>query len=156
MKLPIAILFTILISISSSAQKKTKMAKKVKKTDKEWKAQLTEQEYYVLRQAGTDAPSEDGYTAHFVKGTYVCRACETQLFESKTKFQSHCGWPSFDDAIKGTVIYKKDSSLGRVRTEIICATCDGHLGHVFNDGPKETTGMRYCVNTSSITFVKEP
>jgi len=152
-------IFTLLIFIginTISAQSKVKkMNKKVNKTEAEWKAQLTQQEYYVLRQAGTDAPSDGGYTMTFEKGTYVCRACGTQLFESNSKFQSHCGWPSFDDAIEGTIIYKEDTSLGRVRTEIICATCNGHLGHVFNDGPQETTGKRYCVNTSSIKFIKE-
>lgn len=154
MKTLILFFFLGIIAISSQ-NKKSKMSKKINKTETEWKAQLTKQEYYVLRQAGTDAPSEKGYTAHFEKGTYECRACKTQLFESNTKFQSHCGWPSFDDAIDGTIIYKKDSSIGRIRTEIICASCDGHLGHVFDDGPKETTGKRYCVNTSSIKFIKE-
>ena len=131
-----------------------KMTKKITKTEEEWKTVLTPQEYYVLRKAGTDAPSNTGYTETFEKGTYECRACGTQLFESNSKFQSHCGWPSFDDAIEGTVIYKKDISNGMIRTEIICATCDSHLGHVFDDGPQETTGKRYCVNTSSIKFVK--
>ena len=157
MKISITVLFAFFIISNCYSQIQTpiKMPKKIKKTDKEWKEQLSEQAYYVLRQAGTDAPSEEGYTAHFEKGTYVCRACDTQLFESNTKFQSHCGWPSFDDAIEGKIIYKQDATLGRIRTEIICATCDGHLGHVFNDGPTETTGKRYCVNTSSIQFVKE-
>ncbi len=142
------------INAQNKKETKVNMADKVEKTEAEWKAQLSEQEYHVLRDAGTDKPTNDGYTSHFEKGTYVCRACDTQLFESKTKFQSHCGWPSFDDAIKTTITYKKDNSLGRIRTEIICAKCDGHLGHVFDDGPKETTGKRYCVNTSSIKFVK--
>ncbi len=155
MKNTIIILLIIIgVSTTYSQTKIKKMSKKVQKTEEEWKAQLTEQEFYVLRQKGTDAPSEDGYTATFDKGTYQCRACGTQLFESNSKFQSHCGWPSFDDAIEGTVIYKKDTSFGRIRTEIICATCDGHLGHIFDDGPKETTGKRYCVNTSSIKFIK--
>ena len=153
-KLIVFVFFIGFYTISAQTKTKKVMSKKVDKTEADWKAQLTEQEYYVLRQAGTDAPSEDGYTAHFEKGTYECRACGTQLFESNSKFQSHCGWPSFDDAIEGTVIYKKDTSHGRIRTEIICATCDGHLGHVFDDGPQETTGKRYCVNTSSIKFVK--
>jgi len=153
----LAIVISI-VSCSSKAQQKVTKPKKmkdtVKKTDAEWKVILSPQEYHVLREAGTDRPSEEGYTAHFEKGTYHCRACDTQLFESGSKFQSHCGWPSFDDAIEGTVIYKKDSSLGRIRTEIICAKCNSHLGHVFDDGPKETTGKRYCVNTSSIKFIK--
>jgi len=134
--------------------KKDKMIKKVTKTEDEWKTKLTPQQYFVLREKGTDAPSEKGYTNHFEKGTYVCAGCELQLFESNSKFKSHCGWPSFDDAIEGTVQFVLDKSHGMIRTEIICASCDGHLGHIFNDGPVETTGQRYCVNTSSIKFVK--
>jgi len=130
------------------------MVKKVIKTDEEWKKTLTSEEYYVLRQKGTDRPSEGGLTSHFEKGTYHCAACDLQLFESNSKYESHCGWPSFDDSIKGTVEFVVDKSHGMVRTEIICASCGGHLGHIFNDGPKETTGQRYCVNTTSIKFVK--
>ncbi|MCL4148460.1 UNVERIFIED_CONTAM: hypothetical protein GTU68_022640, partial [Idotea baltica] len=125
---------------------------KVVKTEAEWKAELTDQEYYVLRQKGTDRAGDDGYTQHFEKGTYVCRACDAQLFKSGSKYESHCGWPSFDDAIEGTVDFTKDVSHGMIRTEITCTKCDGHLGHIFDDGPKETTGKRYCVNTSSIKF----
>lgn len=157
----VVILF-IIISCQSNAQltkkgekENTNMRKKVIKTEAEWLKELTDQEYYVLRKKGTDRPSEDGYTNHFEKGTYVCRACKTPLFPSKTKYKSHCGWPSFDDAIEGTIIKHRDISHGMIRTEIVCATCDGHLGHIFDDGPKETTGKRYCVNTSSIEFVKE-
>ena len=155
MKNIVAILL-ILTTFYSYSQKTniTKMVKKNTKTDKEWKQLLTPQQYVVLRQKGTDAPSEDGYTSHFEKGTYHCSACDLQLFESNSKFESHCGWPSFDDAIKGTVNYVLDKSVGMIRTEIICASCDSHLGHVFDDGPKETTGKRYCVNTTSIKFVK--
>ena len=126
----------------------------MKKTDKEWKEILTQEEYYVLREKGTDRPGNGGYTQHFEKGTYECAACGTQLFESGSKYESHCGWPSFDDAIEGTVEFTKDSSVGMIRTEITCKACDGHLGHVFDDGPRETTGQRYCVNTTSIKFVK--
>ena len=130
------------------------MIKKVTKTDEVWKKELTPQQYFVLRQKGTDAPSSGGLTSHFEKGTYHCAACNLQLFESNSKFESHCGWPSFDDAIKGTVNFVLDKSHGMIRTEIICASCGGHLGHIFDDGPKETTGQRYCVNTTSIRFVK--
>lgn len=143
------------ISISYSQQNSEKiMVKKVTKTNQEWKAILTPDQYTVLREKGTDSASEAGYTAHFEKGTYHCAACDLQLFESGSKFKSHCGWPSFDDSIDGTVEYVLDKSHGMVRTEIICASCGGHLGHIFNDGPKETTGERYCVNTSSIKFMK--
>lgn len=124
------------------------------KTEKEWKEILTPEEYRILREKGTDRPGNGGYTKHFEKGTYVCAACDTQLFVSGSKYESHCGWPSFDDAIDGTVEFTKDTTLGMVRTEITCKACDGHLGHIFDDGPKETTGKRYCVNTTSIKFVK--
>ena len=129
------------------------MDKKVIKTEEEWKAILTDEQYHVLRQKGTDSPSFDGYSKHFKKGTYHCAACDAQLFKSDSKYDSNCGWPSFDDAIEGTVEFTPDNSLGMIRTEITCSKCNGHLGHIFDDGPKETTGKRYCVNTTSITFV---
>lgn len=141
-------------SKNSSEKQMTSKVEKVVKTEAEWQAQLSPQEYYVLRQKGTDRPGDGGYTKHFEKGTYHCRACDLQLFESDSKYESHCGWPSFDDAIEGTIIFTPDYSHGMIRTEITCARCDGHLGHIFDDGPKETTGKRYCVNTSSIKFVK--
>lgn len=157
-------LMILFVSCTSSAQEKkskksskkqmTNKIEKVVKTEEEWKAQLTPQEYYVLRQKGTDRPGDSGYTKHFEKGTYHCRACDLQLFESDSKYESHCGWPSFDDAIDGTIIFTPDNSHGMIRTEITCARCEGHLGHIFDDGPKETTGKRFCVNTSSIKFVK--
>ncbi|MCB0458785.1 MAG: peptide-methionine (R)-S-oxide reductase MsrB [Flavobacteriaceae bacterium] len=128
---------------------------KIIKTEEEWQKILTPQQYYVLRQKGTDRPGNDGYTNLFEKGTYVCAGCGAQLFESGSKYESHCGWPSFDDAIKGAIEFTKDYSHGMIRTEITCTKCDGHLGHIFDDGPIETTGKRYCVNTSSIRFVKE-
>lgn len=158
----ILVVFLILASgvvYISYAQKKkdikaTNIPVKMKKTKEEWKKILTPQQYYVLRQKGTDLPSEGGYTNFFEKGTYVCAACGSQLFESNSKFESHCGWPSFDDAIKGKVTYVLDKSHGMIRTEIICTTCGSHLGHVFDDGPQKTTGKRYCVNTTSIKFIK--
>ena len=149
------VVFTAVVSTNYSQEKKEKtMIKKINKTEEQWKNDLTDQEYYVLREKGTDRPSEGGLTSHFEKGTYHCAACNLQLFKSNSKFESHCGWPSFDDAIEGTVNYVRDITHGMIRTEIICAACDGHLGHIFDDGPKETTGKRYCVNTSSIKFVK--
>ena len=138
----------------TSAQENNTMEKKVNKTEEEWKEILSPQQYYVLREKGTDRPGDGGYTKHFEKGTYHCAACDTQLFESGTKYESHCGWPSFDDAIEGSVEYVLDKTHGMVRTEIICTNCNGHLGHVFDDGPQDTTGKRYCVNTSSIRFEK--
>jgi len=140
--------------VSVKKQKMTKKTDKIVKTETEWKSTLSEQEYYVLREKGTDRPGDYGYTKHFEKGTYHCKACDAQLFESGSKYESHCGWPSFDDAIPGTVDFTRDTTQGMIRTEITCTKCDGHLGHIFDDGPKETTGKRYCVNTSSIKFVK--
>lgn len=154
--LGVAIMLTMLLSTIGYSQdnKNTTMVKKVNKTEEEWKATLTPQQYYILREKGTDRAGNDGYTQHFEKGTYHCAACDLQLFTSGSKYESHCGWPSFDDAIDGTVEYILDKSHGMIRTEIICASCGGHLGHKFNDGPQETTGERYCVNTTSIKFVK--
>ena len=153
----LALIILLSIGCSTNAQdQKTSTLKETKmnKTDAEWKEILTPQEYYVLRQKGTDRPSDAGYTNFFEKGTYVCAACGTQLFKSDSKYESHCGWPSFDDAIEGTVEFTPDNSLGMRRIEITCKTCGGHLGHIFDDGPRETTGKRYCVNTTSIKFVK--
>ena len=115
---------------------------------------LNEFEEQVIVFKGTERAYTGEFWNHFDNGTYICRQCNAPLYRSNTKFESHCGWPSFDDAIEGTVIKKLDKSLGMIRTEIICAGCDGHLGHVFNDGPKQTTGLRYCINTSSLKFVK--
>jgi len=143
--------YTTMAQEKNSNQSKNKS---MKKTETEWKKVLTEQEYFVLREKGTDRASNGGYTQHFEKGTYICAACKTQLFKSNTKYESHCGWPSFDDAISGTVEMTTDNSAGMIRTEITCKKCDSHLGHIFDDGPKETTGKRYCVNTSSIKFIK--
>ncbi|NAS30230.1 peptide-methionine (R)-S-oxide reductase MsrB [Flavobacteriaceae bacterium R38] len=126
----------------------------VTKTDEEWKASLTPDEYRVLRQKGTERPHTGEYNLHFEEGEYRCRACDTKLFESDSKFNSGCGWPSFDKSIEGTVEYLRDTSHGMIRTEILCANCGGHLGHVFDDGPTDT-GQRYCVNSLSIDFKKE-
>lgn len=150
----ILILLFLITNYSLIAQNNSKMDQKTKKTDAEWKEILSPQQYHILREKGTDQPGDFGYTNTFEKGTYFCAACNAQLFESNTKYESHCGWPSFDDAIKGAVNYIRDTTFGMVRTEITCASCGGHLGHIFDDGPKETTGKRYCVNTTSIKFVK--
>jgi peptide-methionine (R)-S-oxide reductase len=149
-------IFIFLLAItfnSCNSQEKKPMESKIKKTDAEWKAQLSEVEYEVLRNKGTERAYTGEYWNHFEKGTYVCAACEAQLFESDTKFESHCGWPSFDKAIDGAVKYNKDISYGMIRTEVVCANCDGHLGHIFDDGPKETTGQRFCTNSVSIKFI---
>ncbi|UNZ00511.1 peptide-methionine (R)-S-oxide reductase MsrB [Zhouia spongiae] len=126
----------------------------VQKTEAEWKALLSDEEYRVLRLKGTERPHTGKYNLYFEEGTYACKGCGTPLFKSGMKFESDCGWPSFDKAIKGTITYKKDTSFGMVRTEILCSKCGGHLGHVFDDGPT-ATGKRYCVNSVSIDFDKQ-
>jgi peptide-methionine (R)-S-oxide reductase len=125
----------------------------ISKTEDEWREQLSEEQYKVLRTKGTELAHSGIYNLHFENGAYNCVACNQQLFESDNKFDAHCGWPSFDDAIKGTVENVLDKSHGMIRTEIVCSNCGSHLGHVFNDGPTET-GQRYCVNSASINFDK--
>jgi len=126
---------------------------KVVKTDAEWKKVLSPEQYHVLREKGTERPGTGEYNDHFEKGVYCCAACGTELFTSDQKFNSHCGWPSFDNNIAGgdRVKQVKDFSYGMIRTEIICAKCGGHLGHIFDDGPT-ATGQRYCVNSLSLVF----
>nr|WP_322626285.1 peptide-methionine (R)-S-oxide reductase MsrB [uncultured Flavobacterium sp.] len=136
-----------------SVSKKDKSQFEVTKTDEEWRAQLTSEQYDVLRNKATERPYTGEYDDFFEKGTYVCAACGNPLFVSDNKFNSHCGWPSFDQAIKGSVIYHHDTTYGMDRTEVMCAKCGGHLGHVFNDGPAKTTGERYCTNSVSIKFI---
>jgi len=127
---------------------------KVNKTADEWRKELSDEEYRILRQKGTERPHTGKYNLTFEDGTYTCKGCGQKLFESSSKFDAHCGWPSFDESIKGTVKYVLDKSHGMTRTEIVCSNCGGHLGHVFNDGPTQT-GTRYCVNSISIDFKKE-
>ncbi len=131
------------------------MTYKVNKSKVDWKNKLSPAQFHILREKGTEKPGTGEFNLHFEKGSYICAGCETPLFESDNKYDSHCGWPSFDDAIPGTVVYQDDHSLGRYRVEILCANCGGHLGHIFDDGPQETTGKRYCVNSLSLEFKKE-
>jgi peptide-methionine (R)-S-oxide reductase len=128
---------------------------KINKSEEEWKKELSPEAYFVLRQKGTERPFSGEYNMHFEEGVYTCRACGEALFTSDSKFDSHCGWPSFDAEIPGGKILKiRDTSHGMIRTEIVCAACGGHLGHVFDDGPT-ATGIRYCVNSLSIGFTPE-
>lgn len=127
---------------------------KVNKSEEDWRQELTDEQYRILRKKGTEMPHTGKYNLHFEDGTYHCAGCNQQLFESNSKFESGCGWPSFDDAIKGSVQNILDKSHGMIRTEIVCSNCGGHLGHVFNDGPTET-GTRFCVNSASVDFKKE-
>lgn len=128
---------------------------KVEKTEEEWRQQLSPAQYYVLREKGTERPNTGEYNLHFKDGVYSCAACQSPLFKSDSKFESSCGWPSFDSAIADSaVIEKRDITHGMVRTEILCGTCGGHLGHVFEDGPTNT-GLRYCINSLSMKFEDE-
>ncbi len=153
------ILFTlvsIFFSCNSTAQRskaKEKETFPVTKTEAEWKAQLTEKQYYVLREAGTERAFTSPLNKNYEKGIYHCAGCDTPLFKSEHKFDSGTGWPSFDREIEGNVAFSIDYNIGYARTEEHCATCGGHLGHVFNDGPKDTTGKRHCINGVALKFV---
>jgi methionine-R-sulfoxide reductase len=128
---------------------------KVFKTEEEWKKILTPEQYHVLREKGTERPFTGKYYKFNEKGVYCCAACGSELFTSDMKFDSECGWPSFDRAMDGGKIrYEIDRSYGWERTEILCANCGSHLGHVFDDGPT-ITGKRYCVNSVSLIFYRE-
>lgn len=130
------------------------MTTKVTKSDEQWRAELSDQEYAVLRQAGTEPAWQGEYVDTSTEGVYRCRACGTELFRSREKFGSHCGWPSFwapTDSDKVTLI--EDRSLGMTRTEVRCAACDSHLGHVFTgEGYDTPTDARYCINSISLTL----
>lgn len=123
------------------------------KTDQEWKQQLSGMQYYVLRRGGTEYAYSSALNKETRSGVYKCAGCQTPLFSSKDKYDSGSGWPSFDRPINDQVIsYSKDFDLGIVRTEEKCATCGGHLGHVFEDGPSQTTGLRHCINGAALIF----
>ncbi|WP_027879947.1 peptide-methionine (R)-S-oxide reductase MsrB [Mesoflavibacter zeaxanthinifaciens] len=155
-KIALLLVVTLMFSCKSKGQDKDeKESFSVNKTDSQWKAELTDMEYYVLREAGTERAFSSPLNNEYRSGTFHCAACNTPLFKSENKFDSGTGWPSFDQEIKGNVAFSTDYDLGYARTEEHCATCGGHLGHVFNDGPKDTTGKRHCINGVALDFVPE-
>ena len=155
-KIIISLIFIALISFLGVAQENESQKKKnyeYKKTDREWRSDLPKMSYMVLRKAATEYPFTGKYNEHKGKGTYKCAGCDTPLYKSDNKYESNCGWPSFDRAIKGSIEYGVDYKLGYARTELKCSKCGGHLGHVFKDGPKETTGKRHCINSAALNFI---
>lgn len=133
--------------IMAQGEKEDHMAK----SDFEWKKILTDEQYHILREKGTEQAFTGKYDKHYEKGEYVCAGCGEILYSSDTKYNSGCGWPAFSDGFDGKINETPDYSFGMVRTEITCANCGGHLGHVFNDGP-QSTGIRHCVNSASLDF----
>ncbi|WP_425400840.1 peptide-methionine (R)-S-oxide reductase MsrB [Aeoliella sp.] len=137
---------------SNSSAKK--LFEKIEKTEEEWKKHLSEHEYHVLREKGTERAYTGEYDKHFEHGAYACAGCGLVLFESETKFDSRCGWPAFYAAKAGDrVVETADHSFGMVRVEVTCARCGGHLGHVFDDAPGQPTGQRFCINSVSLDFI---
>ena len=128
---------------------------KIKKTEEQWRAELTPEQYHVLREKGTERPFTGEYDHVFDSGTYHCAGCGAELFSSDAKYDSGCGWPAFSaPAAEDKVDEETDPSFGMVRTEVMCATCGGHLGHVFPDGPNPT-GIRYCINSAALRLEEE-
>ncbi len=146
-----------LMSCNSKAQNKNEENKiyTIVKSEEQWKKILTDKEYYVLREAGTEKAFTSPLHNNKKEGTYLCAACKTPLYQSKHKYDSGSGWPSFDRAIKGNVELDVDYKIGYARTELKCNTCGSHLGHSFDDGPQETTGKRHCINGIALNFISK-
>ena len=151
------ILICIALKVSTIVAQENQPKKKknylYEKTDKEWRSALPKMSYMVLRKAATEYPFTGKYNNHKEEGTYLCAGCNTPLYKSDNKYESYCGWPSFDRAIERNIEYDIDYKLGYARKELKCSKCGGHLGHVFNDGPKNTTGKRHCINSAALIFV---
>ncbi|MGJ5640733.1 peptide-methionine (R)-S-oxide reductase MsrB [Formosa sp. S-31] len=153
MKLPVLLImcFCLFSCHSKAQQPKKSTTYEVSKTEAEWKQILSPEQYYILREAGTEAPYSSDLNKQYALGTYYCAACKAPLFKSNNKYDSGCGWPSFDQEIPGAIAYSKDSDP-IYGTEEHCAKCGSHLGHIFNDGPKNTTGKRHCINGDALIF----
>jgi peptide-methionine (R)-S-oxide reductase len=144
----------LFISCASKAQKKEiNKTYPIEKTTAQWKKELNDMQFYVLREAGTERAFSSSLNSVKEKGIYVCAACKTALYSSEDKFDSGSGWPSFDRMLEGNVALDVDYKIGYARTELKCNTCGGHLGHSFDDGPKETTGKRHCINGVALEFI---
>jgi|TARA_X000000950_G_scaffold61826_1_gene75412 peptide-methionine (R)-S-oxide reductase len=151
--LTFAIALTSFFGMAQETQSKKKKNYQFEKTDKEWQSFLPKMSYLVLRKAATEYPFTGKYNNHKGEGTYLCAGCDSPLYKSDNKYESNCGWPSFDRSIKGSIEYDIDYKLGYARNELKCSKCGGHLGHVFNDGPKDTTGKRHCINSAALKFI---
>ena len=149
------LLLALLVSCQGNSQEKKSTQKDyvVVKTEAEWKASLSPLAYRVLRQAATERPFTGPLNDNKKEGTYVCGGCKTPLYESQHKFDSGTGWPSFDRGIEENIEYDVDYKIGYPRSELKCNTCGGHLGHMFNDGPRQTTGQRHCINSAALAFI---
>lgn len=151
----VAFAFMSCSGISQQKKSDNKKSYAVQKTDEQWRAELPNMSYRVLREAATEYPFTGKYNTHKGEGVYTCAGCDSPLYKSENKYDSKCGWPSFDRAVDSNIEYDVDYKLGYARTELKCGNCGGHLGHVFNDGPKETTGKRHCINSAALNFVAD-